>query len=197
MSFLDKFFGPPNIAKLREKVKVPDLIKALSYEDKKIQLDAEKALVEIVKTGRTDVIYRLVDFGLKSPASREAAIRIIRASPGPYAADILLSLLDAATRDYDQLSPSALRESLAGLSWVTEILIGIGTKGVKQVITFYAFPRFEGIVEHIVTSIGDPAFEVLSAAALTDENVAVREQAARFIQKLTGPGVKKFVNGKR
>jgi len=198
MSFLNRFFGPPNIAKLREQENIPELIKALSHDDTNIQLDAERALVEIEQTGRSDVIRSLIASGLESPESRKTVIRIIREAPDPNAVNILMDLLNAVTLDVERLprlSPSAQKEALAGLSWLTEIFIALDTKAVKSLIGVYGNPRFERIVEHILASIGDPAFKVVASIEANDKYfVGLREQAGLFMKKLTGPGVKKFVN---
>lgn len=203
MSFLDRFFGPPNIAKLHKEGKVSDLIKALSHNDENIRLDAERALIDIAETGRTDVIRGLIASGLETPDMRETAIRIIREAPDSTTVDVLMNLLNAVTLDVERLarlSPSAQKEALAGLSWLSEIFIALGTKMkiVKSLIGVYGIPRFERVVEHILASIGDPAFWVVNDIANNDKYFeGLREQATLFMEKLKGPGVKKFVNRER
>src|SRR3990172_3959499 len=101
MSFLNRFFCPPNIAKLREQENIPELIKALSHDDTNIRRDAERALVEIEQTGRSDVIRSLIASGLESPESRETVIRIISEAPDSNVVNILMDLLNAVTLDVE------------------------------------------------------------------------------------------------
>ncbi|MBI5958270.1 MAG: toll/interleukin-1 receptor domain-containing protein [Chloroflexi bacterium] len=172
--------NPPHVERLKVQQNVPKLVQCLRHQDAQIRLNAEQALIEIECIGRTDVIYRLVESGLKHPETRASAIRIIKEAPEHNAFGVLKNLLFGAVME--QTQTPHLTYQMSPFAWLSEIFAGMGAASVEPLIESYDYPGYAHIVEYTLGLIGQPAIEKLKA--LADQQTGAGEQAKKFLEKL-------------
>lgn len=151
------------------------LIRALNHPEVTIRTKADEALCIIMYTGRTDVIYRLVDMGWRDIKLRPSILDIIRKAPALNTGDILVSLLDAAIRD-----PKAT----GAQNWLCDMLIAMNAKAVLPVIRVYGHTQLRPSVERVIFAIGLTAYDVISLA-VQHEDITIRAQAKEILFKFS------------
>jgi HEAT repeat protein len=188
-------FGPPNIAKLKKKGKIKDLIKALNYnKDSKIQIEAVQALSELQCRESVEPICSLLNqfWGLNIELSLSCA-NALGKMPDPAA---VKPLIEAVVRtkyesDLEKILQSKRELLLQGMGFDRKSAENLSHLWISALYDYMQIVRISAI-----KALGNIESDQAVAAlidALKDPNSVVSRYAADSLAKIGRDSVKAII----